>query len=60
MMAGAILGGADEEQTAQIEKAASAIGLAFQIQDDILDVTSTSRSLANRSTATRKIIKSRM
>ena len=45
MMAGAILGGADEEQTAQIEKAASAIGLAFQIQDDILDVTSTEEVL---------------
>ena len=45
MMVGAILGGADEEQTAQIEKAASAIGLAFQIQDDILDVTSTSQEL---------------
>ena len=45
MMAGAILGGADEEQTAQIEKAASAIGLAFQIQDDILDVTSTTELL---------------
>ena len=45
MMAGAILGGADEEQTAQIEKAASDIGLAFQIQDDILDVTSTSQEL---------------
>ena len=45
MMAGAILGGADEDQTAQIEKAASAIGLAFQIQDDILDVTSTSQEL---------------
>ena len=45
MMAGAILGGADEERTAQIEKAASAIGLAFQIQDDILDVTSTTELL---------------
>ena len=55
------MAGADEEQTAQIEKAASAIGLAFQIQDDILDVTSTSqKSLANRYTAMRKIIKSRM
>ena len=43
MMAGAVLGGADEEQTALIEKAASAIGMTFQIQDDILDVTSTSR-----------------
>ena len=45
MMAGAVLGGADEEQTALIEKAASAIGMAFQIQDDILDVTSTSQEL---------------
>ena len=48
MMVGAILGGADEEQTAQIEKAASAIGLAFQIQDDILDVTSTSQELGKQ------------
>ena len=45
MMTGAVLGGADEEQTAWIEKAASDIGLAFQIQDDILDVTSTSQEL---------------
>ena len=45
MMAGAVLGGADEEQTALIEKAASAIGMAFQIQDDILDVTSTAEVL---------------
>ena len=45
MMSGAILGGADEEQTALIEKAASAIGMAFQIQDDILDVTSSSQEL---------------
>ena len=45
MMAGAVLGGADEEQTALIEKAASAIGMAFQIQDDILDVIGDSREL---------------
>lgn len=45
MMAGAVLGGADEEQTALIETAASAIGMAFQIQDDILDVTSTRQEL---------------
>ena len=45
MMAGVVLGGADEEQTALIEKAASAIGMAFQIQDDILDVTSTRQEL---------------
>ena len=41
MMAGAILGGASAEEVAVVEKAASGIGLAFQIQDDILDVTST-------------------
>ena len=45
MMAGAVLAGADEEQTSKIEQAASDIGLAFQIQDDILDVTSTSQEL---------------
>lgn len=41
MMTGAILAGASQEETAQIEKAAYEIGIAFQIQDDILDVTST-------------------
>ena len=44
-MAGAVLAGADEEQTSMIEQAASDIGLAFQIQDDILDVTSTAEEL---------------
>ena len=38
MMIGAIMAGADETQLAQIEKIAQDIGLAFQIQDDILDV----------------------
>ncbi len=45
MMAGAILGGASAEEVAVVEKAASGIGLAFQIQDDILDVTSTAEEL---------------
>ena len=45
MMTGAILGGATEEETAIVEKAAKNIGLAFQIQDDILDVTSTEEEL---------------
>lgn len=45
MMIGAILGGADEAQVAIVEQMASAIGLAFQIQDDILDVTSTPEML---------------
>ena len=45
MMAGAVLGGADEQELALVESAASDIGLAFQIRDDILDVTSTSEEL---------------
>lgn len=45
MMTGAILAGADREQAAVIEEAAGKIGLAFQIQDDILDVTSTAEEL---------------
>ena len=38
MMIGAQLAGASEEQMAAVEKAAGDIGMAFQIQDDILDV----------------------
>lgn len=45
MMMGAILAGADEHEIKVIESAASDIGRAFQIQDDILDVTSTSEVL---------------
>ena len=45
MMTGAILAGADSEQVSVIEQAAKRIGLAFQIQDDILDVTSTDEEL---------------
>ncbi len=39
MMIGAVLAGADKEQIAAVEKCAYNIGIAFQIQDDILDVT---------------------
>ena len=45
MMIGAILAGADENSVAITEEAAGKIGLAFQIQDDILDVTSTEEEL---------------
>ncbi len=45
MMIGAILAGADKEQVEVVEKAAYDIGVAFQIQDDILDVTSTLETL---------------
>jgi Geranylgeranyl pyrophosphate synthase len=41
MMIGAILAGASKEQVSKIEQIAKNIGIAFQIQDDILDVTST-------------------
>ena len=39
MMIGAQLAGASDEQIAAVEKAAGDIGMAFQIQDDVLDVT---------------------
>ncbi len=45
MMIGAVLAGADEKSVAAMEKAAYNIGIAFQIQDDILDVTSTTEVL---------------
>ena len=45
MMVGAILAGASYEEVSVIEQAAADIGLAFQIQDDILDVTSTTEEL---------------
>ncbi len=45
MMTGAVLGGAEEEELAAVERAAADIGLAFQIRDDILDVTATSEEL---------------
>ena len=45
MMIGAILGGDSADEVKCVEEIASAVGLAFQIQDDILDVTSTSEAL---------------
>lgn len=44
-MIGAVLAGTDETAIAKIEKAAYNIGIAFQIQDDILDVISTTEVL---------------
>ena len=41
MMAGAVLAGAGQGDVLSMEKAAYNIGIAYQIQDDILDVTST-------------------
>ena len=45
MMAGAVLAGAEEGQVSRMEQIAGKTGLAFQIQDDILDVTSTTELL---------------
>lgn len=45
MMIGAVLVGATQEQVRTVEKIASDVGIAFQIQDDILDVTSTQEEL---------------
>lgn len=45
MMIGAVLAGASEEQVNVVESIAADVGLAFQIQDDILDVTSTAEVL---------------
>lgn len=45
MMIGAILAGASDEEVAVMEQIAGDVGLAFQIQDDILDVTGTSEVL---------------
>lgn len=45
MMIGAVLAGASEEEIKQAEKIAAKTGFAFQVQDDILDVTSTSETL---------------
>ena len=45
MLIGAVLAGATRNEQRLIEQAASELGLAFQIQDDILDVTGTQETL---------------
>lgn len=45
---GCILGGADEKVTAHVLEYAAKIGLAFQIVDDILDVTADEKQLGKR------------
>ena len=45
MLIGAVLGGAAEEDCKIVESLAAKIGMAFQIQDDILDVTSSQEVL---------------
>ncbi len=45
LMVGAILGGATKKQVEMIEKAGSNVGIAFQIQDDILDIVGNQEEL---------------
>lgn len=45
LMVGGILAGAKEEDIAALEKAGECLGVAFQIQDDILDITGTTEEL---------------
>ncbi len=45
LMIGGILAGVDEKAVDNLEKAGSNLGLAFQIQDDILDIESTDEEL---------------
>lgn len=45
MLIGAILAGANPQEQEQIASVAADVGLAFQIQDDILDVTSNTDTL---------------
>jgi len=54
---GALAAGAGDAETAALERYGRAVGLAFQIMDDVLDVTSTSTALgktAGRDAALRK------
>lgn len=45
LMAGAVIGGADNDIVRNFEKIGYNMGIAFQIKDDILDVTSTTEVL---------------
>lgn len=45
MMVGAILAGASQDEVDRIETIGNRVGLAFQIRDDILDITSTMEEL---------------
>jgi len=45
LMVGAVLAGAPESGIRAVERAAGEVGMAFQIRDDILDITSTTAVL---------------
>jgi geranylgeranyl diphosphate synthase type II len=45
LLIGTVLAGADKERQDMFERAGTLVGLAFQIQDDILDMVSTTKEL---------------
>jgi geranylgeranyl diphosphate synthase type II len=45
VLAGGLAGGADDEAAGRLERYGRAIGLAFQIADDLLDLTATTEEL---------------
>lgn len=55
---GAVLSGADPETVSVLEQAAGKLGLAFQIQDDVLDVTGTLETLGKMPDSDEKTAKS--
>src|ERR1051325_7342337 len=58
VVSGGLYAGADEGQVAQLRSFGKSIGLAFQIVDDVLDVTQTSEQLgktAGKDTAAEKV-----
>ena len=52
MMIGAILAGASPDEISRVEQIAAKLGLAFQIQDDVLDVTDRKSTRLNSSHST--------
>ena len=60
MMIGAVLAGADEDEVKRMEQCGESIGLAFQIQDDILDLVGDEEEIGSRSAVMRGIIKQHM
>ena len=58
LVSGGIFAGANEDQTSRLRTFGQSIGLAFQIADDVLDVTQTSEQLgktAGKDTAAKKV-----